>query len=152
MSMTEFAEAADSVEADPACAGAVDLARAAAVEVAEIPTHVGAHQGVYPIAADVVGLGAVHRFVSEHPGYVGWVWAVSLSRVAESAEVTIDEVWLEPGEGALRRSQRRRRGERNSERRSKQQRSQKMKKENSSNKPTQTKQEKIPSRRRSNAA
>ncbi len=98
MTMTDIAE---SAQIDPTCAGAVDLARAAATEVAAEPAHVGAHVGVYPVADDVVGIGAVHRFGSEHPGYVGWVWAVSLSRVADSDHVTVDEVWLEPSAGAL---------------------------------------------------
>ena len=52
--------------------------------------------GQFQSVTDVEGV-PVFRFASAHPGYVGWSWSVALSIGGQS----IDEVWLEPGEGAL---------------------------------------------------
>jgi hypothetical protein len=91
-------------------AGAVDLARAAAVETAGDPELVGEHLGAGPEpvepATDTVppeALGAVltHTFASRLPGYVGWHWAVTLACVPGADEVTVDEVVLLPGDSAL---------------------------------------------------
>lgn len=80
---------------DPACAEAIDLARDAAAEVAETP--VGEHLGVTAEGDRVV----THRFGCEHPGYRGWVWAVTLARASRGKRVTVDEVVLLPGDDAL---------------------------------------------------
>ena len=42
-----------------------------------------------------------HRFASLAPGYRGWVWAVTLSRVSRGKTITVDEVVQLPGDGAL---------------------------------------------------
>ena len=84
---------------DEACAAAVDLARAAAVEVADAA--VGEH-----LAADAEpvadgGHAVTHSFATTDPAYVGWRWAVTVARAEGSATVTVDEVVLLPGDGAL---------------------------------------------------
>ena len=89
---------------------AVEQARAAAVETAGDPGLVGEHltatpEAVAPAAPDVPGdaLGTVltHTFASTLPGYVGWHWAVTVTRAADDDEVTVDEVVLLPGDSAL---------------------------------------------------
>jgi hypothetical protein len=84
---------------DALCSGAVDLARAAAVEEAGDPRAVGDHLGVVaePRAERVV----THRFACLVPAYVGWTWAVTVARASRAKVVTVDEVVLLPGEGAL---------------------------------------------------
>lgn len=80
---------------DHVCADAVDIARAAARE--EGGDHVGDHLGTEPSGQRVV----THYFASLLPGYAGWRWAVTLARAPRSREVTVDEVVLLPGAGAL---------------------------------------------------
>ena len=81
---------------DQACAQAVDLARAAAVEVAG-PDGVGEHLGC---AAEDERI-ATHSFAALNPGYVGWNWSVTVVRASRSKVVTVDEVCLLPGPAAL---------------------------------------------------
>jgi DUF3027 family protein len=92
--------------------GAVELARAAAVETAGDATLVGEHTGVVaePVVTDQradapflgeLGEVATHSFASTLPGYVGWHWAVTVARVPGEDAVTVDEVVLLPGEQAL---------------------------------------------------
>ena len=73
---------------DARCAEAVDLARAAASEVAGAA--VGEHLGVEVDPADGGGHVLTHAFATTDPAYVGWRWAV-----------TVDEVVLLPGSAAL---------------------------------------------------
>ena len=80
---------------DPVLAAAVDLARAAATEVAGEP--IGEHVGIQADAELV----ATHGFAAELPGYVGWYWAVTIVRAADSDRVTVDEVVLLPSSDAL---------------------------------------------------
>jgi hypothetical protein len=96
--------------ADDVLAGAVELARAAATETAGDPALVGDHVRAVPErvesvadGVDAAALGAVltHSFESRLPGYVGWYWAVTLSRVPGEDVVTVDEVVLLPGDQAL---------------------------------------------------
>jgi hypothetical protein len=83
---------------DALCAAAVDLARAVAVEVAG--DAVGEHVGVEAEpAAD--GYVVTHSFATREAGYVGWRWAVTVARAADGEAVTVDEVVLLPGSGAL---------------------------------------------------
>jgi DUF3027 family protein len=83
---------------DAVLASAVEVARSAAVEVGE--DSVGEHLGVRAEPeADRV---ATHAFAATLPGYVGWYWAVTVARVSRSKTVTVDEVVLLPGDGALR--------------------------------------------------
>jgi hypothetical protein len=84
-----------SIKPDAMLAGAIDLARAAAVEVAG--DHVGEHLGVHAEGDRVV----THAFAASAPGYRGWFWAVTLARVPRGKAATVDEVVLLPGTGAL---------------------------------------------------
>jgi len=86
--------AATDVPIDSVSAEAVDLARAAATEIAG--SDVGEHLGVRAEAERVV----THAFAAALPGYVGWFWAVTINR-APDAEPTVAEVVLLPGQGAL---------------------------------------------------
>lgn len=80
---------------DDACAAAVDLARSAAQ--AQAGRAVDAHQGFAP-EGDRLG---THFFACTDPAYAGWRWAVTVARAAWARVVTVDEVVLLPGEGAL---------------------------------------------------
>jgi hypothetical protein len=80
---------------DAVLVAAVDIARAAAEDVAA--GTVGEHLGVRSETERVV----THAFASTLPGYRGWHWAVSLARAPRSRAVTVDEVVLLPGDGAL---------------------------------------------------
>jgi hypothetical protein len=81
---------------DAACLAAVDLARAAAGETAGV-MGVGEYLGAQAEDTRVVS----HSFACPHPGYRGWRWSVTVVRAARSRVVTINEVVLLPGEGAL---------------------------------------------------
>jgi hypothetical protein len=81
---------------DPACAEAVELAFAAAEDVAGIG-NVGEHLGV---TADGERT-ATHYFVARERGYVGWRWSVTVTRASRSKQITVDETVLLPGEGAI---------------------------------------------------
>ncbi|WP_415108019.1 DUF3027 domain-containing protein [Propioniciclava sp.] len=83
-------------ELDAACAAAVDIARDAAMRRADV-IGVGEHVRVVAEGARV----ATHYFVAEHPGYVGWHWAVTVVRASRARVVTVSEVVMLPGEGAL---------------------------------------------------
>jgi hypothetical protein len=96
MTQTSPTRARRAVAVDPACRDAVDLARDALLSVAPAE-HVGEHVGV--VAED--DRVATHRFTCLAAGYRGWEWAVSVARASRSRTVTVDEVALLPGEGAL---------------------------------------------------
>jgi hypothetical protein len=81
---------------DATCAGAVDVAAAAARDVAGADG-VGEHLGVRAEGDRVV----THSFAAHQPGYAGWRWAVTVARAPRSKQVTVDEVVLLPGDGAL---------------------------------------------------
>jgi hypothetical protein len=81
---------------DEVGAAAVELARAAALEVAG-PVLIGDHLGVEAEGERIV----THYFASTDRGYVGWRWAVTVVRSPRSKTVTVDEVVLLPGPGAL---------------------------------------------------
>ena len=80
---------------DAVLAAAVDLARLVAVEAGG--SAVGVHLGVETDGQLV----ATHSFASSDPAYVGWRWAVTVARAEGSDDVTVDEVVLLPGAGAL---------------------------------------------------
>ena len=80
---------------DAALRDAVDLARAVAVEVAG--DAVGDHLG----AESEDELVVTHAFATTDKAYVGWRWTVTLTRAEGSDEVTVDDVVLLPGDGAL---------------------------------------------------
>jgi hypothetical protein len=81
---------------DATLAEAVDFARAAAEELAgagNVGDYLGAH-------ADGERL-VTHDFACLDRGYLGWRWAVTLSRASRSKVVTLDEAVLLPGDGSL---------------------------------------------------
>lgn len=89
-------------EPDALLAAAVELARTTAVEVGGAA--VGEHLGVSSDAVAGSGPVATHAFASTDPAYVGWRWTVTLARAyhsTDSTDVTVDEVVLLPGDGAL---------------------------------------------------
>ena len=81
---------------DAACLAAVDLARAAAEETAGV-MGVGDYLGAQAEDTRVVS----HFFACPHPAYLGWRWSATVVRAARARVVTINEVVLLPGEGAL---------------------------------------------------
>lgn len=83
-------------EPDQACAQAVDLARAAAAEVAAAG-QVGDHLGVQADGDRVV----THLFACADPAYEGWQWAITVARASRAKAVTVCEAVLLPGSGAL---------------------------------------------------
>lgn len=83
-------------ELDAACAEAVELAHSAAVAQAGVIA-VGEHLGTRAEEARV----ATHYFACDHPGYPGWRWAVTVVRASRARVVTVSEVCLLPGDGAL---------------------------------------------------
>ena len=83
-------------EPEELCAQAVELARAAAAELAG-SGQVGAHLAAYADGDRVV----THLFESLLPGYAGWRWAVTVARASRSKQVTVSEVVLLPGPDAL---------------------------------------------------
>lgn len=84
---------------DPVLAAAVELARGAAVEVGG--RSVGDHGGVHADGSPEDGPVATHTFASTDRAYVGWHWAVTVARAVDSDVVTVDEVVLLPGQGAV---------------------------------------------------
>lgn len=84
-----------SAKLDAVLAAAVDVARAAADEVAGSP--VGDHLGATAVAERIV----THSFAASVPGYRGWHWAVTLARPPRAKTATVDEVVLLPGPDAL---------------------------------------------------
>lgn len=90
--MTAARAAKVAIKLDPACAGAVDVARAA-IEGEQV----GDHVGMVAEAERVV----THLFECTMPAYRGWRWAVTLTRAPRSRTVTVSETVLLPGEGAL---------------------------------------------------
>jgi hypothetical protein len=81
---------------DAICAAAVDLARAAAVETAGV-MGVGEYLGANADEERVLS----HFFACPHPAYRGWRWSVTVARASRAKVVTLDEVVLLPGDGAL---------------------------------------------------
>lgn len=77
--------------------GAVDLARAAILEVADSADDVGPHLGCETEGQRVVS----HYFAANLAGYPGWKWVATLSRAARARNATVCEVELLPGDGAL---------------------------------------------------
>ena len=81
---------------DQVCADAVDLARAAVTDAD--PAEVGAHLEAVAEGERLV----THFFECGLPGYAGWRWAVTVTRVPRSRTVTVCETVLLPGPEALR--------------------------------------------------
>lgn len=87
---------AANLKTDTTLSAAVDVARAAAESIAE-PGTVGDHEGLV-MEGERVG---THLFVCTSPGYRGWHWAVTVTRVSRSKVVTISETHLLPGADAV---------------------------------------------------
>jgi DUF3027 family protein len=81
---------------DAVLVGAVDLARSAAEEIADAG-YVGEHLGTQVDGERLV----THFFECLNPGYRGWRWAVTVTRVPRSRTVTVAEAVLLPGSDAL---------------------------------------------------
>lgn len=79
---------------DQVCAAAVELARSA---ITDDPGHVGEHLSVTAEGERLV----THHFACLLPGYKGWRWAVTVTRVPRSKHVTVCETVLLPGPEAL---------------------------------------------------
>jgi len=77
---------------DAVCAAAVDVARAGIED-----EHVGAYLTAVAEGERLVS----HVFECTLPGYQGWRWAVSVTRVSRSKSVTLCETTLLPGPEAL---------------------------------------------------
>ncbi|MEO7421789.1 MAG: DUF3027 domain-containing protein [Ornithinibacter sp.] len=75
---------------------AVELARGAASSIS-LPGAVGDHLGMKMEEERL----ATHYFACSAAAYVGWQWAISVSRVARSKTVTVCETNLVPGEGSM---------------------------------------------------
>ena len=89
--------AAGKPSKDPVLDGAVELARAAAEDVAEFPADVGEHLGVVIEGERLVS----HLFACAALGYRGWRWTVTLARVPRGRVATVCEVELLPGSDAI---------------------------------------------------
>lgn len=83
---------------DQIIAGAVEVARAAAIEAAN-DFGVGDYLGT--VAEEGPRL-ATHYFACPHPGYRGWHWAVTMARASRARYATVNEVVLLPGDESLR--------------------------------------------------
>jgi Protein of unknown function (DUF3027) len=81
---------------DAQCAAAVELAREAAIEDAGA-MGVEDYLGCRAEGERVVS----HFFACSHPGYRGWQWSVTVARASRAKKVTVNEVALLPGDGAL---------------------------------------------------
>jgi hypothetical protein len=92
-----MAQSTRTIKPDAVCLAAVDLAREAAVEAAGV-MGVGDHLGAQAEDDRVIS----HFFACPHPAYRGWRWSVTVARASRARVVTVDEVVLLPGEGALK--------------------------------------------------
>ena len=82
--------------ADAVAAAAVDVARAAAEEIAE-PGTVGEHLAVTAEGERLVS----HSFACTAKGYRGWRWVVTLARAPRARVATVCEASLVAGEDAI---------------------------------------------------
>ena len=87
---------ATSRATDAATVAAVDVARAALVEQVGAED-VGDHLGHTVEESRVV----THLFACARRGYLGWQWAVTVTRASRQKKVTVDEVVLLPGPDAI---------------------------------------------------
>ena len=83
-------------DVDEICAAAVDRARDALLEEADAAL-IGEHTGLVADGPLVV----THYFEGHVPGYVGWRWAVTVTRAPDADTVTVDETALLPDGDAL---------------------------------------------------
>jgi hypothetical protein len=88
--------AAGEAKRDAALAAAVDVAREAA-EAEAGPGVVGEHLGLVMEDERL----ATHTFACLNPAYVGWQWAVTLARAPRAKTITVNDVVLLAGPGAV---------------------------------------------------
>jgi hypothetical protein len=86
---------ARAIRPDQVCADAVEVAKQG-LDVVD-PEHIGAHLGVVAEGERLV----THFFECGLPGYRGWRWAVTVTRLSRSKQVTICDTALLPGADAL---------------------------------------------------
>lgn len=94
--MSTLQRKASDRAADAVAAGAVDEARAALLQdvgAADVGEHLG-HQVEAPRVV-------THLFACTRSGYVGWQWAVTLTRASRQRRATVAEVVLLPGPEAI---------------------------------------------------
>ncbi|MGC9669069.1 DUF3027 domain-containing protein [Planosporangium sp. 12N6] len=87
--------AARAAKLDTTCAAAIGVARSALADVD--PDHVGDHLQTIAEGERLV----THLFDCRLPGYRGWRWAVTVTRVSRSKHVTVCEAALLPGPDSL---------------------------------------------------
>lgn len=89
---------APPIEADSVAAGSAAVSTARAALVQEVgAADVGDHLGHLAEDERVV----THFFACHRKGYVGWRWAVIVTRAYRLRTITVDEVVLLPGDGAI---------------------------------------------------
>lgn len=94
--MTETGETSRAIDADEVLIAAVDIARDALLDIT--PAHtIGEPAGHIVEGEHVLSL----LFDCTMPGYPGWRWTVSMSRIDENSEPFVLETELMPGEQAL---------------------------------------------------
>lgn len=81
---------------DAFLAEAVEEAREAVRSIAT-DEHIGRHLGARSEGVRCV----THLFTSNLPGYVGWTWFATVTRVSRSKDVTVNEVGMLPTNGAI---------------------------------------------------
>lgn len=86
----------ETAKVDAVLLAAADQARTALSEVAE-PGTVGAHTGMDMLGERL----AIHWFECTSPGYHGWRWGVSVTRVPRAKVATVCETNLLPGAEAI---------------------------------------------------
>jgi hypothetical protein len=86
----------EAFESDPVLLDSRELAREALLEITD-PQTIGADDGHEAHEAHVLTL----FFECRLPGYPGWRWAATLSRVDETSSVNVLEAELLPGAGAI---------------------------------------------------
>ncbi len=83
-------------KSDSVAASAVDEARSALlldVDAADVGEHLGSQADGERVVT--------HLFACNRKGYVGWRWSVTVARASRQKHVTVDEVVLVPGDGAI---------------------------------------------------
>ena len=89
---------APHVETDSVAVTAAAIATARTALLEEVDAaDVGGHLGHLAEGERVT----THFFACERAGYVGWRWAVTVTRAYRQRTITIDEVVLLPGDGAI---------------------------------------------------
>ncbi|OKL47375.1 DUF3027 domain-containing protein [Boudabousia marimammalium] len=94
--VTRGKKPARKLKPDAVLARAVEAALKGLKEVVR-HDYIGQHLGMIGEAERLL----THYFACLHPGYAGWAWAVTMTRVPRSKTPTICEIELLPHEGAL---------------------------------------------------